>query len=146
MIRGHAGFVQADRDDGRVPDRREARLDADAVVGFVFELLQLAFRAQHLRMIVRITQRLERDQRIEHRREKWRPGRREPSKRSSIHCSAFLQRAFAERMDAVLGEPLGELVQPVQPEEKIAPRKSCPGRAAARGRARESPADTARRD
>ena len=34
----------------------------------------------------------------------------------------MLQRALAERMDAVLGEPFGKLVQPVQPQEKIPQR------------------------
>ena len=48
--------------------------------------------------------------------------------RPSVAFKAFqhpllglFQRGFAERMDSVLGEPFGELVQPVQPEEKIPP-------------------------
>ena len=35
---------------------------------------------------------------------------------------AFPQRAFAERMDFMLGKPFGEFVQPVEPEEEIPPR------------------------
>ena len=54
MIFRNAGFVQADGDDGRVPDRREARLDAHVVVGFVLELLQFVRGADDLRMVVGI--------------------------------------------------------------------------------------------
>ncbi|OQC23056.1 MAG: hypothetical protein BWX68_02951 [Verrucomicrobia bacterium ADurb.Bin063] len=39
VIRGHTGFTQTDADNGSIPDRRQARLDADALLGFVLEFL-----------------------------------------------------------------------------------------------------------
>ena len=84
---------------------------------------QLVLGADDLRMIVRIAERLERDERIEHRRK----NRGQPVgafKAFEHPLLGLFQRAFAERMDAVFGKPFGELVQPVEPEEKIAPVKS----------------------
>ncbi len=91
------------------------------VFRLVFELFQLMRGADDLRMIVGIAQRLQRDERIEHRRE---------NRRQAVAALeafehpllAFLQRRFAERMDAVLRKPFRQLVQPVQPQEKIAQR------------------------
>ena len=104
----------------RVPHRRETGLDAHAVLGFVLELLQFAFGAQDLRMIVRIAQGFQRDERIEHRREN--RGQAVRAFESFQHpLLGLLQGAFAEGMNAVFREPFGELVQPIQPEEKIAP-------------------------
>ena len=56
MIAGQAGFVQADGHDGRVPNRRKARLDAHVVLGFVFEFLQFRLALADQRMIVRVAQ------------------------------------------------------------------------------------------
>jgi len=52
MIFRDAGFMQADGDDGRVPDRREARFDAHGVVSFVLQFFQFLRGADDLRMVV----------------------------------------------------------------------------------------------
>jgi hypothetical protein len=41
---GHAGFAQADGDDGGVPDGREAGFDPDGVGGFVLESFEFLSR------------------------------------------------------------------------------------------------------
>ena len=122
MIFRNAGFVQANGDDGRVPDRREARFDAHVVVGLVFELFQFVRGADDLRMVVGIPERLERDERVEHRREDRRQAVRAFEAFEHPLLGLF-ERALAERMDFMLGKPLGEFVQAVEPEEKVAPRK-----------------------
>ena len=121
MIFRDAGFMQADGDDGRVPDRREARFDAHGVVGFVLQFFQFVRGADDLRMVIRITERLEGDERIEHRRE----NRGQPVRafKTFEHpLFGVFQRAFAEGMDFVFGEPFGQFVQAIQPQEKIPPR------------------------
>ena len=78
----------------RVPHRRETRLDAHAVLRLVLELLQLVLGAHDLRMIVGIAQRLQRDERIEHRREN--RGQTVAALEAFQHpFLAFLQRPFA---------------------------------------------------
>ncbi len=122
MIFPKPGFVQANSDDGGVPNRREARFDAHVVVSLVFEFLEFAFGADDFRMIVGIAERLECDERVEHRREN-----RGQSVRTfeAFEHPAFgvFERAFAKGVDVVLGEPFGEFVEAIQPEEKVAPGK-----------------------
>ena len=71
-------------------------------------------------MLVRVAQGLERDERIEHRRKNRRQTVR-PLEALQHPLLGFAQRPFAERMNLVFGEPLGEFVDPVQPQEKVAP-------------------------
>ncbi len=121
MVLRNAGFVQANRDDGRVPDRREARLDAHVILRFVFELLQFVCGADHLRMVIGITQRLQRNERIEHRRKN--RGESVAAFKAFQHpLLGLFERGPAERMDFMFGKPFRQLVQPIQPQEKIAER------------------------
>ncbi len=120
MIRRHAGFAQTNRHDGGVPDGREARLDAQVAGLVVLEPLEFPQCAHDLRMIAGVAERLERDQRIQHRRE---------DRRQTVRMLealqhprfALLQRAFAEGMDAGRRPQLGKLVQFVELQEEVAP-------------------------
>src|SRR4051812_35253745 len=90
--------------------------------GLMLEPLQFAFGARDLRMIIWIAQRLERDQRIQHRR-----------KNSRKPIAAFqpldhpllglFQRAFPEGMNFVLREPFGKTVYPPDPQKEIPQRE-----------------------
>ncbi len=89
MIFGNAGFAQADRHDGRVPHRRETRLDAHVVFGFVFELLQFVRGADDLRMVVADSRAPSSAMSELSIAGKIAARPSLPSKRSSIHCSHF---------------------------------------------------------
>ena len=62
MIFRDAGFMQADQDDCRIPDRRKTRLDADGILFLVLQLFQFMGCTDNLRMVVGITKCLEGDQ------------------------------------------------------------------------------------
>ena len=71
-------------------------------------------------MIVRIAERFQRDERIEHCGKNCGETVR-PFEAFEHPLLGLLERAFAERMNVVLREPLGELVQLVEPDEKVPP-------------------------
>ena len=122
MIAGQARFVQGDGDDGGVPHRRGARLDAHAVGGLVLQLLQFLLATPDQRMIVRIAQRLEGDVGIEDARKNRRQA--VAALKALDHpLLGLFQGELAERMDFQRGEVLGEFMELVQPDEEIAPRK-----------------------
>src|SRR5439155_18694491 len=89
----------------------------------MLELFQLPLRAQDLRMIIGITERLEGNQRIEHRRKDrcQAIGSLEPLQHPLL---GFSQRAIAEWMDAIFSKPFGEFMDPVEPKKKIPPGKA----------------------
>src|SRR5438874_2476935 len=78
------------------------------------------FGADDLRVVVPVAESPKRDERVEHRRENGRQSIRtfEPLEHPLL---GLFERAFAERMDAVLSKPLGKFVDAVEPEEEVAP-------------------------
>src|SRR5467141_2701107 len=73
-------------------------------------------------MIIRITQGLECDQGVEHRRKDRCQAVRTLEALEHPELG-FLERAFSERMNIIFGEPFGEFVKAIQPKEEIAPRE-----------------------
>ena len=123
MIFRNAGFTQADRGNRRVPHRRKAGLDANVIRRLVLQPFQFTSGADDGRMIVRIAERFQRDERIEHRGEN-RGQTVRPFEAFEHPLLGLLERAFAEGVNVVLRKPLGELVQLVEPDEKIAQGES----------------------
>ena len=121
MLGGNAGFAQTYRDDRRVPHRRKTRFDAHTVSGLMLQPFQFALLALENRMVALVTERLQRDNGIEHR---WKNRRETVATRKAFEHPLLtaLQRRLPKRMNAVFRKPFRQFVQPIQPEEKIAER------------------------
>jgi len=123
MIARETRFVEANVDDGGVPDGGETGFDPDAVFILVLEFFQLVFGAEDERMVFRITEGLESNQRIEHRRKDSAEAIR-AFEAFNHPLFGFAQRALAERMNAVFREPFGKFMQTVESQEEVAPGQS----------------------
>ena len=122
VIAGQTRFVQGDDDDGGVPNRGGARLEADAVGGLVLQLLQFLRATPDEGMIVRITEGLEGDAGIKN------AGKNRGQAIAALEALdhpllGLFQGELAERMDFQGGEMFGKFVELVQPDEEIAPGK-----------------------
>ena len=100
----------------------KTRLDPHPVGGFVFEALEFSGGPDDFRMIFRVAEHFEGDEAVEHGREN--RGQAVAALQAINHpLLGLAEGAFAEGMHVVFGEQFGKLVQLIQPQEEIAPRK-----------------------
>ena len=69
VLRAQPALAERDHIDRRIPDRREARLDAEILRIIHQQPFEIALRLHVERMVRGIAKRLQRDERVQHRRE-----------------------------------------------------------------------------
>ena len=118
MLGGETGLGERDNSDRGIPDRRDARLNPK-VLGIIDEkAFEIAQRLLVERMILRIIERAQGDDRVQHRRE----NRREPvaplADPLDHPAFRFLERALAQDPEV---HRFDQFERAIGTEEKVAP-------------------------